>query len=32
MNLLEKFVSDTGNIKKLRGITHGWKYFKKIGK
>ena len=32
MNLLEKFVSDTGNIEKLRGITHGWKYFKKIGK
>jgi hypothetical protein len=32
MNLLEKFVANTGDIKKLKEITDGWKYFKKISK
>ena len=30
MNLLEKFVRDVGDIEKLKEITDGWKYFKKI--
>lgn len=32
MNLLEKFVANTGDIEKLKEITNGWKYFKKISK
>jgi hypothetical protein len=32
MNLLEKFVDDTGDIEKLKEIIDGWKYFKKISK
>jgi hypothetical protein len=32
MNLLEKFVANTGDIEKLKEITDGWKYFKKISK
>jgi hypothetical protein len=30
MNLLEKFVRNTGDIEKLKEIIDGWKYFKKI--